>query len=194
MTLPLSGPLSLGDINVELGRSRTSLVGIKEAEYGDYIPLNPYSPYKPNEYVECYFSEWYGYDQNYAPPSAPMEIYGDFYDTPYIGDNWLQITDLDVDEMILDYRPAPGSGNDWVNGLPLNLVIGHTYRFNLLREDLVGQYPDGFVNMQMNDSALTVDQYADGYFSYPSANYCQATFDVLIPNGNLFYLYFTTGY
>ena len=62
MTLPLSGPLEASDINVELGRSATAVMSIKDAATGVYATINTCSPYYPNSAAPHAYSEWYGYN------------------------------------------------------------------------------------------------------------------------------------
>lgn len=62
MTLPLSGPLEASDINVELGRSATAVMSIKDAATGVYATINTCSPYYPNASAPHAYSEWYGYN------------------------------------------------------------------------------------------------------------------------------------
>ena len=62
MTLPLSGPLEASDINVELGRSATAVMSIKDAATGVYGAINTCSPYYPNASAPHAYSEWYGYN------------------------------------------------------------------------------------------------------------------------------------
>jgi hypothetical protein len=64
MTLPLSGPLEASDINVELGRSATAVMSIKDAATGVYGAINTCSPYYPNATAPHAYSEWYGYNHN----------------------------------------------------------------------------------------------------------------------------------
>ena len=64
MTLPLSGPLEASDINVELGRSATAVMSIKDAATGVYGAINTCSPYYPNGSAPHAYSEWYGYNHN----------------------------------------------------------------------------------------------------------------------------------
>lgn len=69
MALPGSGPLSLGDINVELGRSRTSTISLDAAENGSYGAINQNSTSRPSSSNPARVSEWYGY--NHSAASCP---------------------------------------------------------------------------------------------------------------------------
>jgi hypothetical protein len=62
MTLPLSGRIDASDINVELGRSATAVMSIKDAATGVYGAINTCSPYYPNGSAPHAYSEWYGYN------------------------------------------------------------------------------------------------------------------------------------
>lgn len=64
MTLPLSGPLSLNDINLELGRTSGTSIALNDAEDGTYATINVYSCKKPDSANPARVSEWYGYDHN----------------------------------------------------------------------------------------------------------------------------------
>tara|TARA_R110001606_G_scaffold358678_1_gene510360 strand:- start:3852 stop:4934 length:1083 start_codon:yes stop_codon:yes gene_type:complete len=64
MTLPASGLLTLGDINVELGRSRTAAIQLDKAENGDYGTINTCSPSYPSGVNPAKMSEWYNYNHN----------------------------------------------------------------------------------------------------------------------------------
>jgi len=64
MTLPASGLITLGDINEELGRSRTAAIQLDKAENGDYGTINTCSPSYPNGANPAKISEWYGYNHN----------------------------------------------------------------------------------------------------------------------------------
>ena len=64
MTLPASGLLTLGDINVELGRSRTAAIQLDKAENGDYGTINTCSPSYPSGVNPAKISEWYGYNHS----------------------------------------------------------------------------------------------------------------------------------
>lgn len=57
-----SGQISFGDINEELGRSRTSQISLDAAENGAYGTINTLSPNKPSVTNPATLSEWYGYN------------------------------------------------------------------------------------------------------------------------------------
>jgi hypothetical protein len=40
MALQSSGQISMGDINVELGRTRTAIISLDTAENGGYVTIN----------------------------------------------------------------------------------------------------------------------------------------------------------
>ena len=64
MALPLSGPITLNDINTELGRTSGSTIQLRSAEQGGYVAINQYSCKKPDGFDPARLSEWYGYDHN----------------------------------------------------------------------------------------------------------------------------------
>lgn len=64
MTLPLSGPLSLNDINIELGRGSGTLISLDDAENGTYATINTKSCARPSATNPASVSEWYGYNHN----------------------------------------------------------------------------------------------------------------------------------
>ena len=74
MTLPASGQLGLGDINVELGRSRTSQISLDTAENGGYGAINVNSRSRPNGANPAAVSEWYSYNHNARPPVTTQRI------------------------------------------------------------------------------------------------------------------------
>jgi hypothetical protein len=74
MSLPSTGPISIGDINVELGMSRTQAnTSLWDMERGFYAVLNQASVNKPNQAKPCSLSEWRGYIHTDATaPSVPV--------------------------------------------------------------------------------------------------------------------------
>ena len=71
MPLPSSGQISMGDINVELGRSRSSYIELDNAENGDYGSINTCSPLRPDPGGASSISEWRGYNHSFACCNAP---------------------------------------------------------------------------------------------------------------------------
>ena len=67
MTLPRTGQIGLGDINAELGRSRTTQISLDTAENGGYGTINLNSRSSPNATNPAAVSEWYGYNHNFTP-------------------------------------------------------------------------------------------------------------------------------
>ena len=71
MTLPAAyATMSMGDINVELGRSRTAQISINSAEDGGYGAINQNSASRPSSSDPAAISEWYSYNHNAAAPSS----------------------------------------------------------------------------------------------------------------------------
>jgi hypothetical protein len=64
MTLQSSGPISMNNINVELGRSGTATIGLNQAESGTYGAINTASTSRPNGSTPNSMNEWYGYNHN----------------------------------------------------------------------------------------------------------------------------------
>lgn len=74
MTLVRSGQLGLGDINVELGRSRTSQISLDTAENGGYGAINQNSRSRPSSTNPAAVSEWYGYNHTFVPAPVTSNI------------------------------------------------------------------------------------------------------------------------
>jgi hypothetical protein len=62
MALQSSGPISLSQINTELGRSSTAAITLNTAEDGGYVAINSCSTNKPSATNPAAMSEWYGYN------------------------------------------------------------------------------------------------------------------------------------
>lgn len=68
MTLPAAyATISMGDINVELGRARTSSISLNTAEDGGYGAINTNSSSRPSASDPAALSEWYSYNHSAAP-------------------------------------------------------------------------------------------------------------------------------
>lgn len=78
MALPFSGPISMGDIQFELGIGEGapgfSNFGLSEARNGTYVAINACSTYKPPSSGTISLSDWYGYNHTQACPPA-YDIY-----------------------------------------------------------------------------------------------------------------------
>ena len=62
MALPLSGQISLSQINTELGRtSNTPNTSLRSLEIGTYVPLRASASSKPNGSAPYSMNEWHGY-------------------------------------------------------------------------------------------------------------------------------------
>lgn len=69
MALPSSGvPLSMSQINTELGRSSTATISLDDAESGVYGAINTGSTSYPLDARPASIREWYGYNHTAAPP------------------------------------------------------------------------------------------------------------------------------
>jgi hypothetical protein len=74
MALQSSGQISMGDINVELGRTRTAIISLDTAENGGYVTINARSTNKPSATNPATISEWYSYNHSgvdTTPPTVP---------------------------------------------------------------------------------------------------------------------------
>jgi hypothetical protein len=71
MALPAAyATMSMGDINVELGRARTSTISINTAEDGGYGAINTNSSSRPSSSDPASISEWYSYNHSAAPANS----------------------------------------------------------------------------------------------------------------------------
>jgi hypothetical protein len=64
MPLPATGRISMGDINVELGRSRNATISLDVAENGTYVAINQNSASKPSSTNPATISEWRSYNHS----------------------------------------------------------------------------------------------------------------------------------
>lgn len=71
MALPAAfATLSMGDINVELGRSRTSSISLDTAENGGYVTINQNSSFRPLASNPASIAEWYSYNHTAGPAQS----------------------------------------------------------------------------------------------------------------------------
>ena len=105
MTLPLSGPLEASDINVELGRSATAVMSIKDAATGVYGAINTCSIPHPNGTAPHSYSEWYGYNHN------ALCLNSNFAFSPILTSsaNFLRSDTLNYRTRVSTNRPSPNS-------------------------------------------------------------------------------------
>lgn len=80
MALQSSGPISLSQINLELGRSSTSTISLSLAETGTYAMINQASPSRPSGTTPSSLSEWYSY--NHSAANAPTSFQHDISADP----------------------------------------------------------------------------------------------------------------
>lgn len=84
MTLPAAyATMSMGDINVELGRSRTSYISLNSAEAGAYAEINLNSSSRPSPSDPAAISEWYSYNHSAVP--ARSISFSNLYSLGYTG-------------------------------------------------------------------------------------------------------------
>jgi hypothetical protein len=76
MPLPATGPISMGDINVELGRPRNTTISLDVAEHGTYAAINQNSVSRPSPTNPATISEWRSY--NHSTISSFGYEFGEF--------------------------------------------------------------------------------------------------------------------
>ena len=64
MALPNWGPISMSQINTELGRSASATISLDAAENGDYGAIKQCSPPHPSSGNPASMSEWFGYNHS----------------------------------------------------------------------------------------------------------------------------------
>lgn len=72
MALQYSGSISMGQINVELGRGASVPISLDAAENGTYSTINVNSANRPSGTNPASMSEWYGYNHSAAAPSVTI--------------------------------------------------------------------------------------------------------------------------
>jgi hypothetical protein len=72
MALQYSGSISMGQINVELGRGASVPISLDAAENGTYSTINLNSANRPSPSNPASMSEWYGYNHSAAAPSVTI--------------------------------------------------------------------------------------------------------------------------
>jgi len=144
MTLPAAyATISLGDINVELGRSRTSNISLDTAENGGYGAININSPSYPASGNPASISEWYSYNHNATapdttPPTTPyLNSIGDF-GGGFLRLTWTASTDASGIYYYDVYREVNNSGIFGVIAQPTvtsyddyDVVNGNTYAYKI---------------------------------------------------------------
>ena len=83
MALPLSGQISMQDIQTELGITEGQYgftnFGLNEARNGTYVAINPCSTYKPPSTGQVSLADWYGYNQTQSCGPTYNIYYADEY-------------------------------------------------------------------------------------------------------------------
>lgn len=84
MALPLSGQISMADIQAELGIGEGdpgySDFGLDQARSGTYVTLNTCSAYLPPSSGPVSLASWYGYDQNAScSPTYNLYLADEYY-------------------------------------------------------------------------------------------------------------------
>ncbi len=178
MALPSTGQLSFSAIATELGVSTPYSLRSMSSLAGKSTPDS--------------VGEFYGYSA--APATALLTIYGDFYQVPSVGDNFIQITDLATDTIVYEYFAPGSSSNEYLNGVNVNLIIGNNHRFNLFREDINADFAGGTTYLGLNNDSYSIDLMDYQSFDSSANFYCQSTFDSVISDSQNLYMYFTSDY
>ena len=89
MALQYSGSISMGQINVELGRIFSTTISLNTAEDGGYGAINTLSESYPLGGNPAAMSEWYGYNHTASPPSPGIEVYWTYNASSCPGDQML---------------------------------------------------------------------------------------------------------
>lgn len=125
--LQSSGQISYGDVNEELGRSRTTQISLYSAENGYYFPLNNGSPYKPTAGGSAAISEWYGY--NHISTSVTLYVAIQLLNLNSISpaeiDNEFKIYDVTAGSQLVSYNNF--AFDTYYNYYEVTLYVGHTY-------------------------------------------------------------------
>lgn len=140
MTLPLSGPLEASDINVELGRSATAVMSIKDAATGVYGAINTCSPYYPNGTAPHAYSEWYGYNHN----AICLNSYYAMSDGQTGTYNGLYSNTLSYDSIVSSGKPDPAenvcSWSFWFKPVTTQEIEGTIYMLYVDADNLITIY------------------------------------------------------
>jgi len=126
MTLPLSGPLEASDINVELGRSATAVMSIKDAATGVYGAINTCSIPHPNGTAPHSYSEWYGYNHN----AVCLNSYYAFSPVDATPARFLRSDTLNYRNRVSTNRPSPNSTfsfSFWMNVVSNPVISNQGY-------------------------------------------------------------------
>ncbi len=78
MALQSSGQIKFSELNTELGRTSTDLIGLGAAENGNYAAINSASSSKPDGSAPSKISEWFSYDHG-----AASNVNDYYYDMSY---------------------------------------------------------------------------------------------------------------
>lgn len=106
MALQYSGSISMGQINVELGRGASVPISLDAAENGTYATINTNSANYPSGGNPASMSEWYGYNHTAVAPAIP--IFWNFYTGVCTGD-YLQLFKNGV--LMVNATVGPLAGN-----------------------------------------------------------------------------------
>lgn len=158
-----SGQISMGDINEELGRIRTSQISLDTAENGGYGAINTNSNSKPSNTNSTTISEWYGYNHA-AVSSGGGSTGGGTVNTGVIWNN----TGHTISATYMAIK-ANGTNIAYVT-LP-SLANGASFNFNT-----------SYTNLIFYDGTFVVDLYTPTV-GITSSNYFYMTAGSLSTNG-----------
>jgi hypothetical protein len=143
MALQASGPISMSNINVEIGRASNANLALTPASQGAYVTLNVNSASRPDGTNPQKISEWYGYNHtavapDTTPPTTPfLDAIGDF-GGGFLRLTWSTSTDASGIAYYDVYREENNSGVFGVIGQPtattfddINVFDGNGYAYKI---------------------------------------------------------------
>ncbi|WP_294962357.1 hypothetical protein [uncultured Flavobacterium sp.] len=151
MAISTTGPLSMGDINVELGRTRTASISLDAAENGSYATINQNSSSKPSSSNPATISEWRGYNHT-AASSGGGSGGGGTVNTGYI----LNSTGRTIDAAFMSIK-ANGTIVAY-NDFP-SLADGQIYQFNTSYTNLLFSNGTFILDLTTPTIGLTTSNY-----------------------------------
>jgi hypothetical protein len=149
MALQASGPISMSNINVEIGRASNATIAITTASQGVYVAINVNSASRPDGTNPQKISEWYGYNHtavapDTTPPTTPfLDAIADF-GFGFLRLTWSTSTDASGVAYYDVYREENNSGIFAVIGQPtvttfddINVFDGNGYSYKIKAVDNV---------------------------------------------------------
>lgn len=160
--LQSSGAISFGDINVELGRARTTQISIYLAEFGTYGEINGYSGSRPNGLQPSPLSEWYLYNHAALPPYQLLVT-----DSTYSQ----EAAAVPCDDKIKDTNRTYAALVDSVTGAPVTNLSGAPIVVTVRYEDTAYQAFIGNVTTYSTRNISIADGATSGYVEYTRVNW-----------------------